>query len=68
MFNTVIHDTCEATPYITAYFPLDLETMHLQLEATKEEIQDTTSDYLFNISTLNTNIPDTADEIMDYIA
>ena len=55
------------TPYIMAYVSNEPKIVHLQLEVIRQDIQDTTSDYLVNIPTPNKNIMDTADETINYI-
>ena len=67
MFETLLHNTREAIPYITAYAYFDPETVHLQMEETRQEIHDATYDYIVNISTTNTYLLYTADEKMNYI-
>ena len=67
MFENVLHNTREAIPYIMASVYFDQETVHLQMEEIRQEIQDATYDYIVNISTTNTYLLYTADEKMNYI-
>ena len=67
VFHTILHDTREAIPYITAFVSIDLETVHLQMKEIRKEIQDATSYYLINSPTHNTNLLDTSDETINYI-
>ena len=54
VFNTVIHNNREVIPFIPASDSLYPDTVHLQMEDIKQDIQDATSDYL-----ISTPIPDT---------
>ena len=67
MFNTVIQNNREATPFTLAYVSLDPEAVHLQIEYINQDLQDATSNYLVSISTPDTNLLDTTDETIKYI-
>ena len=67
VFNTVLHSTCVATPFILNGVSLYPYEVHLQLEDTKQDIQDATSDYLVNTPTPNKKILNTADDSIKYI-
>ena len=67
VLNTVLHDIREAIPYIMKSISLDAEEVHLQMEETKRDIQDATSDYLVNTPTPNTHLLDNADDTIKYI-
>ena len=62
MFNNVLHNKCEATPFILASVFLDPETVHLQMEDTKQDIKYDNSDYLVSTPTIDKNILDNADD------
>ena len=66
MFNTVLYNTREAFPFILFSVSLEPEAVHLQTEDTKQDIQDPTSDYLFNTSIPNNNILDVDDDTIKY--
>ena len=67
VFNTVLHNTREAITYMTDFVHFKPETVHLQLEEIRQEIQDSTSDYLINIPKPNKIFLRTADETINYI-
>ena len=67
IFNSVVHDTHESIPYITAYVSFDPEAVHLHMEEIRQDIQVATSDYLINSPTYNKNILDAVDETISYI-
>ena len=67
VFNTILHNTHEATPFILEYLYLDLESVHLQMEYINKDMQYVTSDYLVKTPTHNTNLLDTADDKINYI-
>ena len=67
VFNTVLHSTCVSTPFILNCVSLYPYEVHLQLEDTKQDIQDATSDYLVNTPTPNKKILNTADDSIKYI-
>ena len=53
---------------ITACVLYALETVHLQLEETMQDIQDATSDYLVKIPTPNPNLLYNYNETINYIS
>ena len=65
--NTVIYNNCEATPLILESVSLDSEAVRLQMEDTTQDIQATTSNYLVNTPTPEKNILDNADYTIKYI-
>ena len=67
VLNNFLYDTHEAIHYITASVSFEPETVHLQMEEIRQEIQVATSNYLVSIPTPNTNIIDAADKKPNYI-
>ena len=56
VFNNVFWNIHVSIPYITSSISYEPDTVHLQLEVIRQDIQDNTSDYLANIPTHNTNL------------
>ena len=67
VFNNVIHNNGESIPFILTSVSLDPEAVHLQMEETNQDIQDTNSAYFVNTYTTNTTLLDTSDETIKYI-
>ena len=67
VFNTVLHNNCEAIPFVLASVSLDADMVHLQMEDIKHDIQDATSDYLDNTPIPEKNILDIDDDKIKYI-
>ena len=65
VLNTFLHNINVEIPCITTSVSYQTETVHLQLEEIRQDIQDANSDYLANIPTPDTNIMDAADETMN---
>ena len=64
---TILHNNCEAIPFILASVSLDPYPVHLQMEYIKKRIQDAASNYLVSISTPDTNILDNTDNTVKCI-
>ena len=63
--NALLRNIRVGLPCITTSVSYQLETVHLQLEEIRQDIQDATSDYPIKIPTANTNLMDAADETMN---
>ena len=66
-FNTFIKKNRKTIPFILASSPLDPETVHLNMEDTKKDIQDVNSNYLVSAPIPDKNLFDTADDKINYI-
>ena len=64
--ENILHDIHLYFPLITSCVFYAPETVHLQLEEIRKDIQDATSNFFFNINTPNTHILGTADETINY--
>ena len=51
LFNTLIHNTREATPSILASVSLDTEDVHIQMEDLNQDIQDATFGFIVRTPT-----------------
>ena len=67
VFHNALYNTRESIPFILASVSLDPEAMNLQMEDIKQDIQDTTFNYLVNTHKPNTRLLYTADDIIKYI-
>ena len=67
VFNYLLHYTHDSILYITDSFSFETETVHFQMEETRQENQDATSNSLLKVTTPNTNHLDTNDEKINYI-
>ena len=67
VLNTIIYNESDYIPYIIASVSLNPEAVHLQMEEINQDIQASTSNYLINTPTTNTNILIAYDEKIKYI-
>ena len=67
VFNSILQDIREAIPYITSSFSYDPVAVQLQMEEINQDIQDITSNYVFNISTNNTTADNTINNIKEFL-
>ena len=67
VFTTVLYNNREGISFILACVSLYLEAVHLQIEDIKQDIQDSTSYYLFNTPTPNTNLLNITNDKTKYI-
>ena len=67
VFNTVLQNNRETIPFILDSISLGTELVHFQMEDIKQDIQDSTSDYLVCTPIPENNILSTADYTINYI-
>ena len=64
---TFLRDTRYFIPCMMASVSFGPESVYLQMEEIKQDIQNSTSNYLVNIPVSNTNLIDTSDDTIKYI-
>ena len=65
VFISDLHDIRASLPFITHYVSYKPETVHLELEETRQDIKDAASNYLINMPTPTKHLLDAADETVN---